>query len=51
MPNKTVLITGSNRGLGLSFAKYYAKAGWDVIATTRKGANLDEVRTFTYVAP
>ncbi|KAG6614867.1 putative short chain dehydrogenase [Phytophthora cinnamomi] len=43
MPSKTVVITGSNRGLGLSFAKHYAKAGWIVIATTRKGANLDEL--------
>ncbi|KAL3663426.1 hypothetical protein V7S43_011831 [Phytophthora oleae] len=39
MPIKTVLITGSNRGLGLAFAKYYTKAGWNVIATTRKDSN------------
>ncbi|MBT3917266.1 MAG: short-chain dehydrogenase, partial [Rhodospirillaceae bacterium] len=24
----TVLITGSNRGLGLEFARQYAAAGW-----------------------
>jgi len=31
----TVLITGSNRGLGLAFARHYAAEGWNVIATTR----------------
>ena len=32
----TVLITGANRGIGLAFAKYYAAAGWNVIATARQ---------------
>lgn len=32
----TVLITGSNRGIGLEFARQYAERGWTVIATTRK---------------
>jgi NAD(P)-dependent dehydrogenase (short-subunit alcohol dehydrogenase family) len=31
----TVLITGANRGLGLEFARQYAKEGWRVIATAR----------------
>ena len=31
----TVLITGSNRGLGLEFARQYAAAGWNVIASCR----------------
>lgn len=31
----TVLITGSNRGIGLAFAQHYAGAGWNVIATAR----------------
>lgn len=31
----TVLITGSNRGLGLEFARIYAEQGWNVIATCR----------------
>lgn len=31
----TVLITGANRGLGLEFARQYAKDGWRVIATSR----------------
>jgi NAD(P)-dependent dehydrogenase (short-subunit alcohol dehydrogenase family) len=32
----TVLITGSNRGIGLAFAQRYAETGWRVIATCRK---------------
>jgi len=31
----TVLITGSNRGLGLALARVYAEKGWRVIATCR----------------
>lgn len=31
----TVLITGSNRGIGLEFARQYANRGWQVIATCR----------------
>ncbi len=30
-----VLITGSNRGIGLEFARQYAERGWTVIATVR----------------
>ncbi|KAL4162103.1 hypothetical protein PRNP1_002651 [Phytophthora ramorum] len=33
--NKTVLITGATRSLGLTFAKHYTKAGWKVIGTAR----------------
>jgi len=32
----TVLITGSNRGIGLEFVRQYANLGWFVIATCRK---------------
>lgn len=32
---ETVLITGSDRGIGLEFAKQYAALGWTVIATDR----------------
>jgi NAD(P)-dependent dehydrogenase (short-subunit alcohol dehydrogenase family) len=42
MPN--VLITGTNRGLGLEFARQYAADGWDVIATARQSsAELDQL--------
>ena len=34
----TVLITGSNRGIGFEFAKQYAEKDWNVIATARAPA-------------
>lgn len=34
----TVLITGSNRGIGLELARQYAENGWNVIATSRREA-------------
>jgi NAD(P)-dependent dehydrogenase (short-subunit alcohol dehydrogenase family) len=33
-----VLITGASRGIGLEFARQYARDGWDVIATCRRPA-------------
>src|SRR5687768_1016158 len=41
-----VLITGSNRGIGLALATAYAQAGWEVIATCRdpaRATGLDEL--------
>jgi NAD(P)-dependent dehydrogenase (short-subunit alcohol dehydrogenase family) len=40
----TILITGSNRGLGLEFAKQYAAAGWNVIATARDVTTAKDLR-------
>ena len=40
-PYETVLITGSNQGIGLEFAKQYAERGWSVIATHRRGTTPD----------
>lgn len=37
----TVLITGSNRGIGLEFVRQYAALGWNVIATCRRPADAD----------
>jgi NAD(P)-dependent dehydrogenase (short-subunit alcohol dehydrogenase family) len=31
----SIFITGANRGLGLAFARHYAAAGWQVIASCR----------------
>ncbi len=39
----SVLVTGANRGLGLGFAKYYADAGWSVIAGCRQPDSSDEL--------
>ena len=40
---ETVLITGSNQGIGLEFAKQYAARGWTVIATHRRATTPDEL--------
>jgi NAD(P)-dependent dehydrogenase (short-subunit alcohol dehydrogenase family) len=39
-----VFITGANRGLGLEFARQYARAGWHVIGTVRRLDAADELR-------
>ena len=40
----TVMITGSNRGLGFGFTKAYAEKGWTVIATTRNPADDEDLK-------
>jgi NAD(P)-dependent dehydrogenase (short-subunit alcohol dehydrogenase family) len=40
---ETVLITGSNQGIGLEFAKEYAARGWTVIATHRRTSTPEEL--------
>jgi len=39
-----VLITGSNRGLGLEWVRQYAERGWKVSATCRHPAEADDLR-------
>ena len=34
-PVKRVLVTGSNRGIGLELVRQYARVGYEVIATCR----------------
>ena len=43
----TVLITGSNRGIGLEFAKEYAAKGWNVIATHRRDTIPDTLKVLS----
>ncbi len=40
----TVLVTGSNQGLGFEFAKQYAASGWAVIATVRNPESAAELQ-------
>jgi NAD(P)-dependent dehydrogenase (short-subunit alcohol dehydrogenase family) len=42
--NPTVLITGSNRGIGLEIARIYAQRGWKVIATARRPEAADDLK-------
>lgn len=47
----TVLITGSNRGIGLEFVRQYAAKGWFVIATTRRPAEAERLQQLTQENP
>lgn len=38
MSNQRILITGSNKGIGLALSLTFASAGWDVIATARNSS-------------
>jgi NAD(P)-dependent dehydrogenase (short-subunit alcohol dehydrogenase family) len=40
----TVLVTGSNRGLGLEFVRQYAADGWRVLATARDPEKSKELK-------
>ena len=40
---ETILITGSNRGIGLGLAKGYAEKGWRVIAIARNPSKAEEL--------
>jgi len=40
----TVLITGSNRGIGFALARIYAERGWGVIASCRSPNKADDLR-------
>lgn len=47
----TVLITGSNRGIGLEFARRYAERGWRVLATCRSPAAASELQVLAKKFP
>jgi len=48
---ETVLITGSNQGIGLEFAKEYAAKGWNVIATHRRDLVPEELARLQQMYP
>lgn len=48
---ETVLITGSNQGIGLEFAKQYAAIGWTVIATHRRPTTPDSLLALAATYP
>lgn len=47
----TILITGSNRGVGLALAQEYARRGWNVIATCRTPREATELRALASSNP
>lgn len=46
-----VLITGSNRGIGLEFARQYAQMGWRVIATARRPEAAEDLQALAAEYP
>ena len=44
MAQKTILITGASRGLGLALARQFAKQGWTLILDARGSEALETVR-------
>ena len=46
-----VLITGSNRGIGLEFTKQYLERGWTVIATARKPEKAEDLKQLAIQYP
>lgn len=47
----TILLTGSNRGVGLALATEYAAQGWNVIATCRTPAKATELKALATANP
>ena len=47
----TVLVTGSNRGLGLAFTEQYAALGWNVLATCRDPGAASDLRALASTFP
>ena len=42
---KTVLITGASGGLGLEFARIYAREGFELVVVARSDGKLYELRS------
>ena len=48
---KTILVTGTNRGIGLEFARQYLNEGFKVIATCRNLSKLDGLNGLVNLFP
>jgi NAD(P)-dependent dehydrogenase (short-subunit alcohol dehydrogenase family) len=48
---ETVLVTGSNRGIGYEFVNQYAKRGWSVIATARNPEKAEALKALAAEHP
>lgn len=49
--DRTALITGANRGIGLGLVEVYLDRGWNVIATARTPARADALRALAMTHP
>lgn len=47
----TILVTGSNRGLGLEWVRHYADKGWQVLATCRNPELAKDLKQLAYQFP
>ncbi|WP_455211735.1 SDR family oxidoreductase [Kaarinaea lacus] len=47
----TILVTGSNRGLGLEWVNHYAHKGWHVLATCRDPELANDLKQLAYQFP
>ena len=47
MTNRTILITGANRGIGLELTEQFAADGWQVLACCRNPADAGELQALT----
>jgi NAD(P)-dependent dehydrogenase (short-subunit alcohol dehydrogenase family) len=47
----SILVTGSNRGIGLEWCRQYAEAGWRVFATCRHPETADELHALARKHP
>ncbi|KAI3638241.1 hypothetical protein MIR68_003852 [Amoeboaphelidium protococcarum] len=48
MTSSTVLITGANKGIGLSLAKQFKSRGWNVLGTARKPDDAPELKQLAH---
>ena len=51
IPQPTVLITGSNRGIGLEFVRQLSARDWRIIATARNPDQADELQALAEADP
>ncbi len=47
----TVLITGTNRGIGLEFVRQFSERNWNIIATARKPAEAEDLNAIAATYP
>lgn len=49
--NKTILITGASKGIGLAAAKLLAQQGWQVLGVARKAPQISQANLLNATWP